>query len=78
MASRGTNNKRRRTEEEEEEGEEEDRAEPPATPQTVLKLPEGMRPAFGGRKYCSEDELTKEAMLQYRQTTRPTGGVWRT
>ena len=65
MASH-TDNKRRRTEEEEEEGEEEeDGAEPPATPQTVLKLPEGMRSAFGGRKYCSEDELTKEAMLQY-------------
>ena len=57
MASRGTNNKRRRTEKEEE--------EPPATPQAVLKLPEEMRSAFGGRKYCSEEELTKEAMLQY-------------
>ena len=63
MASRGGTNKRRRTEEEEEA--DEDGAEPPATPQTVLKLPEGMRSAFGGRKYCSEDELTKEAMLQY-------------
>ena len=46
--------------EDSEEEEDEDGAPP-----VVFTLPEGMRSAFGGRKYCSEDELTKEAMLQY-------------
>jgi len=54
-------NKRRRLEEEAEDEED----GPPTSPKTVLKLPEGMRSALGGRKYCSEDELTREVMLQY-------------
>ena len=52
-------NKRRRTEEEE------DEQDPPAAPHLIVKLPEGMRAAMGGRKYCKEEELTREVMLQY-------------
>ena len=64
MASRGKDkNKRKRTEEEVENEQEEE--EPPTAPQKMVKLPEGMRAAMGGRKYCNEEELTREVMLQY-------------
>ena len=60
MASRGKDkNKRRRTEEEE------DEQDPPPAPHIMVKLPEEMRAAMGGRKYCKEEELTREVMLQY-------------
>ena len=52
-------NKRRRTEEEE------DEQDPPPAPHIIVKLPEEMRAAMGGRKYCKEEELTREVMLQY-------------
>ena len=45
--------------------EEDDEQEPPAAPRTMVKLPEGMRVAMGGCKYCAEEELTREVLLEY-------------
>ena len=61
--SRGTNNKRRRVDEEENEGVETEEAG--TAPRQLVKLPEGMRAAMGGRKYCKEEELTREVLLKY-------------
>ena len=36
-----------------------------AAPPQLAKLPEGMRGAMGGRKFCAQDELTREVLLQY-------------
>jgi hypothetical protein len=57
--SRGKDkNKRRRTEEA-------GGGQDPAAPQITVKLPEGIRVAMGGRKYCKEEGLTGEVVLQY-------------
>ena len=60
--SKGTNNKRQRVDEENEGAETE---EADTAPRQLVKLPEGMRSAMGGRKYCAQDELTREVLLQY-------------
>ena len=60
--SQGTNNKRQRVDEENEGAETE---EADTAPRQLVKLPEEMRAAMGGRKYCKEEELTREVMLQY-------------
>ena len=60
--SKGTNNKRRRVDEENEGAEME---EADTAPRQLVKLPEGMRAAMGGRKYCAQEELTREVLLQY-------------
>ena len=61
--SRGTNNKRQRVDEEGEGAETEEAAD--TAPRQLVKLPEGMRAAMGGRKYCAQEELTREVLLQY-------------
>ena len=61
--SKGTNNKRRRVDEENEGVETEEAAD--IAPRQLVKLPEGMRAAMGGRKFCAQDELTREVLLQY-------------
>ena len=61
--SKGTNNKRQRVDEAENEGAETEAAD--TVPRQLVKLPEGMRAAMGGRKYCAQDELTREVLLQY-------------
>ena len=55
-----TNHQRAKEEEDAQTGQ-----ETSETPPIVVKLPEGMRAAMGGRKYCPEDELTREFLLQY-------------
>lgn len=42
------------------------RLEDPITqPRTCLKLSEGFRTFIGGRKYCQEEELTRDVLLGY-------------
>ena len=53
MSSRSTS-KRRRTEEN---GEEEETQH--------VALPDGLRALMGGRKFCPQEELTREVLLQY-------------
>ena len=60
--SRGTNNKRQRVDEENEGAETEEAG---TAPRQLVKLPEGMRAAMGGRKFCEQEELTREVLLQY-------------
>ena len=48
-------NKRQRTEENEEEEEETQH----------VALPDGLRALMGGRKFCPQEELTREVLLQY-------------
>ena len=62
QGTRGTNNKRQRVDEENEGAETE---EADTAPRQLVKLPEGMRAAMGGRKYCAQEELTREVLLQY-------------
>ena len=62
MNSQGTNNKRQRVDEENEGAETE---EADIAPRQFVKLPEGMRAAMGGRKFCPQEELTREVLLQY-------------
>ena len=59
--SKGMNNKRQRVDEEE--GAEAE--ETGTAPRQLVKLPEGMRAAMGGRKFCEQEELTREVLLQY-------------
>ena len=60
--STGTNNKRQRVDEVKEGAETE---EADTAPRQLVKLPEGMRAAMGGRKFCAQEELTREVLLQY-------------
>ena len=64
---KGTNNKRQRVDEQDEGAETEESAaeEADTAPRQLVKLPEGMRAAMGGRKFCAQDELTREVLLQY-------------
>jgi hypothetical protein len=39
--------------------------DPIARPRTCLKLSEGFRTFMGGRKYCQEEELTRDVLLGY-------------
>ena len=57
--SKGTNNKRQRVDADE--GVETEEAD--TAPRQLVKLPEGMRAAMGGRKYCEQEELTREVLL---------------
>ena len=61
-SSRGTNNKRQRVDEADDGAETE---EADTVPQQLVKLPEEMRAAMGGRKFCPQEELTREVLLQY-------------
>ena len=60
--SRGMNNKRQRVDDENEGAEMEEAG---TAPSQFVKLPEGMRAAMGGRKFCAQEELTREVLLQY-------------
>ena len=60
--SKGMNNKRQRVDEETEGAETEQAG---IAPRQLVKLPEEMRAAMGGRKYCDQEELTGEVLLQY-------------
>ena len=49
-----------------EEGEGAEAEEADTASRQSVKLPEEMRAAMGGRKYCAQEELTREVLLQYR------------
>ena len=59
---RSGEHKRQRADEENEGAETE---EADTAPRQLVKLPQGMRAAMGGRKFCAQEELTREVLLQY-------------
>ena len=67
MSGRSGSNKRQQRVDEENAGAETEEAD--TVPRQLVKLPEGMRAAMGGRKYCGQDELTREVLLQYLKGT---------
>ena len=41
-----------------------------------VALPDGLRALMGGRKFCPQEELTREVLLQYLGISEKWTGFW--